>query len=219
MDFIAVSVRWSRQNRNRVPSAVGKVCENLRADAQDRWRAVCTGEDGGRPHAAQNTVARRADGDGVGVRQLEFVDVSDAGWKRHAPRAAQRQSVQRREGAARHVFRSQRARGRQRLRGGAAASVRVRCVQPDLRSEEADATIYFDNASSGPACASTIAAPSGRSTSVDIPSGELRLNREFDLTSTTPITILLDFDGDRSVRDTGNGRFMMTPVIAIVSVQ
>jgi hypothetical protein len=30
---------------------------------------------------------------------------------------------------------------------------------------------------------------------------------------------LLDFDGDRSVRVTGNGRYMMTPVIAVVSVQ
>jgi hypothetical protein len=47
----------------------------------------------------------------------------------------------------------------------------------------------------------------------------VRLNREFDLTSTTATTILLDFDGDQSVRETGNGRFMMTPVIAIVSVQ
>ena len=87
-----------------------------------------------------------------------------------------------------------------------------------LRLVVASATLYFDNASSGPACASTIAAPSGRSTSVDIPSGELRLNRDFDLTSTTPTTILLDFDGDRSVRDTGNGRFMMTPVITVASV-
>ena len=87
-----------------------------------------------------------------------------------------------------------------------------------LRLVVASATLYFDNASSGPACASTIAAPSGRSASVDIPSGELRLNRDFELTSTTPTTILLDFDGDRSVRDTGNGRFMMTPVITVVGV-
>src|SRR5438046_3064059 len=87
-----------------------------------------------------------------------------------------------------------------------------------MRLVVASATIYFDNASSGPACASTIAAPSGRSTSVDIPSGELRLNRDFELTSTTPTTILLDFDGDRSVRDTGNGRFMMTPVITVANV-
>jgi len=88
-----------------------------------------------------------------------------------------------------------------------------------LRLVVSSAAIYFDNAASGAACAPSIAAPAGRSASVDIPSGELKLNREFDLTSSGATTILLDFDGDRSVRETGNGRFMMTPVIAIVSVQ
>jgi hypothetical protein len=88
-----------------------------------------------------------------------------------------------------------------------------------VRLVVASASLYFDNSSAGPACAATIAAPSGRSASVDVPAGEVRLNREFDLTSTTATTILLDFDGDQSVRETGNGRFMMTPVIAIVSVQ
>jgi hypothetical protein len=47
----------------------------------------------------------------------------------------------------------------------------------------------------------------------------VRLNRQFELTSTAATTMLLDFDGDRSVRETGNGRYMMTPVIGIVSVQ
>ena len=61
-----------------------------------------------------------------------------------------------------------------------------------------------------------------------IPSGELKLNREFDLASSGGTTILLDFDGDQSVRLTGNGngngrgngggQYMMTPVIGIVSV-
>ena len=83
----------------------------------------------------------------------------------------------------------------------------------------ASAVIYFDNASTGAACAPTIAAPAGRNAAVDIPSGEVRLNREFDLATSGGKTILLDFDGDQSVRETGNGRFMMTPVIAIVSVQ
>jgi hypothetical protein len=54
---------------------------------------------------------------------------------------------------------------------------------------------------------------------VDVPSGVVRLNREFDLTSTTATTILLDFDGDKSVHMTGNGKYMMTPVIGVVSVQ
>lgn len=88
-----------------------------------------------------------------------------------------------------------------------------------LRLVVASAAIYFDSPSSGPACAASVAAPAGRSAAVDIPSGELKLNREFDLTSTNATTILLDFDGDKSVKETGNGRYMMTPVITIVSVQ
>jgi hypothetical protein len=31
--------------------------------------------------------------------------------------------------------------------------------------------------------------------------------------------MVLDFDGDKSVRETGNGQFMMSPVISVVSVQ
>jgi len=86
-----------------------------------------------------------------------------------------------------------------------------------LRLIVASAVIYFENATTGTACAPTIAAPAGRNAAVDIPSGEVRLNREFDLSS-GGTSILLDFDGDQSVRETGNGRFMMTPVIGIVSV-
>lgn len=87
-----------------------------------------------------------------------------------------------------------------------------------VRLVVSSATIYFDSAASGPACATATAPPAGRSASVDIPSGEVRLNREFDITSTTMTTMLLDFDGDRSVRQIGNGRYMMAPVIAVVSV-
>ena len=93
-----------------------------------------------------------------------------------------------------------------------------------LRLVVSSAAIYFQNASSGPACAPTIAAPAGTNAPVDIPSGEVKLNREFDLASGGGTMILLDFDGDSSVRQTGNGngqgggRYMMTPVIGIVSV-
>ena len=88
-----------------------------------------------------------------------------------------------------------------------------------VRLVVASATIYFDTASTGPACAPAIAAPAGRSASVEIPSGEVKLNRGFELAADGATTMLLDFDGDRSIRVTGNGRYMMTPVIAIVSVQ
>jgi hypothetical protein len=88
-----------------------------------------------------------------------------------------------------------------------------------IRIEVAAATIYFDAPSAGPACAATIGPPIGRSEPVVIPSGTVRLNREFDVSSNGAMTMLLDFDGDKSVHETGNGRFMMQPVISIVSVQ
>ena len=88
-----------------------------------------------------------------------------------------------------------------------------------IRLEVSAATLYFETPSSGPACAPSIPAPGGRSAQVTIPSGVVRLNREFDLTNDNATTIVLDFDGDRSVHETGNGRFMMQPVIRVVSVQ
>ena len=82
------------------------------------------------------------------------------------------------------------------------------------------ATIYFDNPStSATPCASSITSPQGRSASVTIASGEVKLNRGFTLAADTATTILLDFDGDRSIQETGNGRFTMSPVIGILSVQ
>src|SRR5580765_7225740 len=95
-----------------------------------------------------------------------------------------------------------------------------------LRLVVSKAAIYLQNASSGPACAPSIAAPAGTNAPVDIPSGELKLNREFDLASGGGTTILLDFDGEQSVKLTGNGngrgngggKYIMTPVIGIVSV-
>ena len=88
-----------------------------------------------------------------------------------------------------------------------------------IRLIVSSATIHFDNAATGAACAATIAAPMGRSATVEIPSGEVKLNRQFTVPANGTTTMLLDFDGDRSIRETGNGRYMMSPVIAVVSVQ
>jgi hypothetical protein len=88
-----------------------------------------------------------------------------------------------------------------------------------VRLVVSSAALYFDNAASGDACAATIAAPAGQSAPLEIPSGEVKLNRPFDVSGTGTTTMLLDFDGDRSIRETGNGRFMMTPVITVESVQ
>lgn len=88
-----------------------------------------------------------------------------------------------------------------------------------IRLAVSRAVIYFDNPSAGSACAPSIAAPGGRSETVEIPSGTIRLNREFDVTANGATTMVLDFDGDRSIHQTGNGRYMMTPVIHVTSVQ
>lgn len=88
-----------------------------------------------------------------------------------------------------------------------------------LRLVIAGATLYFDGGTSGPVCAASITAPGGRSAPVEIPSGEVRLNRQFEVTRGGVTTITLDFDGERSIHQTGSGRYTMTPVIGIVSVQ
>lgn len=88
-----------------------------------------------------------------------------------------------------------------------------------LRIVVSSAILYFENAADGPACAAAIAAPAGRNAAVEIPSGEVRLNRQFTVPETGATTMLLDFDGDQSIRLTGNNRYMMSPVITIVSVQ
>jgi hypothetical protein len=88
-----------------------------------------------------------------------------------------------------------------------------------LRVVVAGAALYFDNPStSATPCANTIAAPAGRRVVVDVPSGEVRLNREFDIVEGTNAVIILDFDGEKSVTDLGNGRYRMTPVIGVMSV-
>jgi len=79
--------------------------------------------------------------------------------------------------------------------------------------------LYFDQAASGDPCGTSITAPSGRSSTLDIPSGQVKLNREFDVAAGGATTMLLDFDGDKSVHETGNGRFMMSPVIGVESVK
>jgi hypothetical protein len=88
-----------------------------------------------------------------------------------------------------------------------------------IRIVVSSAVLYFENAAEGPACAATIAAPAGRNAPVEISSGEVRLNRQFTVADSGATTMLVDFDGDQSIRLTGNNRYMMSPVINVVSVQ
>jgi hypothetical protein len=91
-----------------------------------------------------------------------------------------------------------------------------------LRVVVSSATIYFGGSATGEvACLTTLAAPSGTGVSsetLEIPSGEVKLIHPFELTSNGTTTIELDFDGDKSVNQTGNGRYRMTPVIRILAV-
>jgi hypothetical protein len=72
----------------------------------------------------------------------------------------------------------------------------------------------------GPCAATpTLSMDTDTAISVDVPSGTLKLVREFDVPASGATTITLDLDGDKSLRMTGNGKYMMTPVIGVVSVQ
>jgi hypothetical protein len=87
-----------------------------------------------------------------------------------------------------------------------------------IRITVTSATLYFDNTAPSPACAGGIAAPGGRSAAVTVPSGEIRLNRPFDVADGANTVITLDFDGDASIHQTGNGGYIMQPVVSVVSV-
>jgi hypothetical protein len=115
-----------------------------------------------------------------------------------------------------------------------------------IRLTVESAAIYFQSAAPGAACAAIIAAPGGEWAPVEVASGTLKLNRQFTLTSGGATTIVLDFDGDKSIKQVGGGssggngggngngrgngngsssgnasgsRYVMTPVIGVVSVQ
>jgi hypothetical protein len=87
-----------------------------------------------------------------------------------------------------------------------------------VRLVVSSAVIYFDNEPTGSACATTIAAPSGGSAIVTIPSGEAKTNSEFDISSAITTTMVLAFGGTQSLQQTSNGQFMMTPVMTVLSV-
>jgi hypothetical protein len=89
-----------------------------------------------------------------------------------------------------------------------------------VRLTVSSARIFIANPSTSTTpCAATIPAPVGDSASLTIPSGEIKLNREFDVPEGGSTTMTLDFKGDASINRTGNGTYMMSAVISIISVQ
>ena len=93
-----------------------------------------------------------------------------------------------------------------------------------LRLTVSSAKIYFEDttgAPTAPACAASFTFTPGTEIGkvVDVPSGIVKLVHQFDVKTDTTTTILLDFDGDKSINQLGNGSYKMMPVIKVVSVQ
>ncbi len=80
------------------------------------------------------------------------------------------------------------------------------------------ATAYYDNPSGGSACAPSITPPAGRSEAADVPSGEVRVNRNFEVQANGTTTMVVDFDGRQSLQGSVLGRLVLSPVIVVVSV-
>jgi hypothetical protein len=98
------------------------------------------------------------------------------------------------------------------------------------------AALYFETAAAAGPCgdSATFSVPAGLNASLKIPSGTIKLNREFTVPDRGATTMLLDFDGDKSIKQTGGGNgngngnggsssssrnYTLTPVIHVVSVQ
>lgn len=112
-----------------------------------------------------------------------------------------------------------------------------------IRLHVKSATIHFDNEStSATACAPSITVPGTQFANVRVASGEVKLNRQFTLDAGGSVMMVLDFDGDKSIRQQGggssgngngngngnsngggtsapeDGRYSLQPVVSIVSV-
>ena len=75
-----------------------------------------------------------------------------------------------------------------------------------IRLNVIKATIHFDNKSTSlTACAPSITVPGTQFTDVRVASGEVKLNGEFRLDPGATVELLLDFDGNQSIRQQGGG--------------
>jgi hypothetical protein len=99
-----------------------------------------------------------------------------------------------------------------------------------IRLTVESAALYFENDATDGPCgdAATFPIPAGTSFELKIPSGTVKLNRQFTVADGGATTMLLDFDGDKSIKQTGGsngngngaakGGYTMTPVIHVVEV-
>lgn len=88
-----------------------------------------------------------------------------------------------------------------------------------IRLAIADAHLYFENKTAMPACEARAETPGGRDRTVSIPSRVVTLNTDFEVHGGTRTTIILDFDGEKSIHAGGAaGLFTLDPVIRVVAV-
>ena len=76
-----------------------------------------------------------------------------------------------------------------------------------------------NSAVSATPCARTIPEPAGESYTMAIANREARTNGSFPVTSSSGTTMLIDFDGESSVKESGTNNFTLDPVIRLVSVR
>jgi hypothetical protein len=88
-----------------------------------------------------------------------------------------------------------------------------------IRVTISSATLYFDAASTGSPCSATIAPPAGASATIAVPTSEVIINQEFDVSQNDGTAITLDFEGEPSIQQMADGSFTMTPVISVVNVE
>jgi hypothetical protein len=82
------------------------------------------------------------------------------------------------------------------------------------------AKIYFDKAStSSTPCAGSIAEPAGASFPFTLSPATGQTNGTFNVTKGGTTTVLVDFDGEASVRQTTGTTYTLTPTLRLVSVQ
>jgi len=81
------------------------------------------------------------------------------------------------------------------------------------------AKIFMDNSAvSSTPCARSIPEPAGAAFPMSLSGNDVRLNGSFGLRADASMTILVDFDGESSISQSGS-TYMMRPVVRIVSVQ
>ena len=56
----------------------------------------------------------------------------------------------------------------------------------------------------------------GEEYDLKVPSNTLKLTKPFDIREDQNLTLTLDFDAEKSIHETGNGKFILKPTIKVI---